>query len=174
MRTRTIAAILLTAALALTACSTGDDDAKPAASASPTDYTGEDIAFGKTYTWPDGLKVTVTEARIFTDFTADEGAADPKSYEFRAKLRFTNGGKAAVDLSDISTIVMGVTNDVVTAAPSAFHNGAAPLEGRLAPGVTATKTADAVIARKYGRKIFILVQRASSTLSPEFIGSIVG
>ncbi|WP_265737463.1 hypothetical protein [Actinacidiphila soli] len=40
--------------------------------------------------------------------------------------------------------------------------------------MTATKTADAVIARKYGRKIFILVQRASSTLSPEFIGSIVG
>ncbi|WP_127355072.1 hypothetical protein [Actinacidiphila soli] len=152
-----------------------NDGAKPAASKSQS-YTAdpaEDIAFGKTYTWPDGLKVPVTEARIFTDFTADEDPADPKSYEFRAKLWFTNVGKAAADLSDISTIIMGATNDG-KAASSAFQNGAAPLEGRLAPGVTATKTDDGVIDRKYGRKILIIVQRGNSMASPEFIGSIVG
>ncbi|MET8537426.1 hypothetical protein ABZV67_38035 [Streptomyces sp. NPDC005065] len=177
MRTRIIAAILLAAAPSLTACSNSNDDgAKPAADKSRINTVdpAEDIAFGKTYTWPDGLKVTVTEARIFTDFTADEGPADPKNYAFRAKLRLTNGGKAAADLSDISTIIMGATEDAVTAAPSAFQNGAAPLAGRLAPGATATKTDDAVIDRKHGRKILVIVRRGSSTASPEFIGSIVG
>jgi hypothetical protein len=176
MCTRIIAAVLLTAAPLLTACSSTDDGAKPAADRSRIDTVdpSEDIPFGETYTWPDGLKVTVTEARIFTDFTAEEGPADPKNYELRAKLRFTNGGKAAADLSDISTIVMGATEDAVPVMPSAFQNGAAPLAGHLAPGATTTKTDDAVIDRKYGRKILVIVQRGSSTASPEFIGSIVG
>lgn len=177
MRTRIIVAILLAAAASLTACSTSYDDGdRPAAGKSRIDTVdpAEDMAFGKTYTWPDGLKVTVTEARLFTVLTADEGPADPKNYEFRAKLRLTNGGKAAADLSDISTIVMGATENAITAAPSAFQNGAAPPAGHLAPGATATKTYDAVIDRRYGRKILVIVQRGSSAALPEFIGSIVG
>ncbi|MER7807240.1 hypothetical protein [Streptomyces sp900116325] len=103
-------AILLAAAPSLTAYSTSYDDGdRPAAGKSriATVDPAEDMAFRKTYTWPDGLKVTATEARLFTGLTADEGPADPKNYEFRAKLRLTYGGKAAADLSDIAAVVMG-------------------------------------------------------------------
>ncbi|WP_371794223.1 hypothetical protein [Streptomyces sp. NBC_01718] len=151
--THIIAAILLAAAPSLTACSTSNDDgAGPPADKSRIDTVdpAEDMAFGKTYTWPGGLTVTVTEARLFTDFTADEGPADPKNHEFRAKLRLTDGGKEAADLSDISTIVMSATENAITAAPSAFQNGATPLAGRLAPGATATKTYDALPVRTDG------------------------
>lgn len=177
MRTIITGSILLATAFSLTACSGSDDnEAEPTTGASRIDTAdpAEDMAFGKTYTWPDGLKVTVTEARIFTDLTADEGPADPKSHQFRAKLRFTNGGEADADLSDVSTVVMSAGDEVVTATPSAFRNGAAPLAGALAPGATATKTDDAVLDRKHGRRILVVVRRGTSPAAPEFIGDIVG
>ncbi|WP_331719867.1 hypothetical protein OG217_37085 (plasmid) [Streptomyces sp. NBC_01023] len=135
------------------------------------------LAFGKTYTWPDGLKVTVVEAKTFTDFTADEGGPDPKNTEFRVKLKLTNNGKQLADLGDIDTIIEGATNGG-EAASTGFDNGAAPLEGRLAPGVSTVKTDDNALEKQYGKKIVIRVQRSSnddtddSFTFPEFIGTI--
>ncbi|MFF2852711.1 hypothetical protein ACFVT5_41420 [Streptomyces sp. NPDC058001] len=135
----------------------------------------EVLKFGKSYTWPDGLKVTVVEAKRFTDYDADlYESAEPGKTDFRLNLKIENTGKASVDLGDLSTIIEGAT-DGGEAASTAFENGASPLEGRLAPGRTVTKTDDNVLETRYGKKIVVTVQRISDALDlefPEFEGEI--
>lgn len=135
------------------------------------------LTFGESYTWPDGLKVTVVEARVFTDYDTELlESAEPGETDFRVKLKLTNGGKAAVALDDVTTIIEGATNGG-QAATTVFENGSEPLEGRLAPGVSAVKTDDNVLEPKYGKKIVVTVQRASDDFSldfPEFTGEITG
>lgn len=135
------------------------------------------LKFGETYTWPDGLKVTVVEAKVFTDYDKEllESAA-PGDTDFRVKVKVENTGKAAVPLDELSTIIEGATNGG-EASTTAFENGSEPLEGRLAPGVSATKTDDNALETKYGKKIVITVQRSSDNFDlefPEFNGSITG
>ncbi len=137
------------------------------------------LTFGKAYTWPDGLKVSVVEAKVFTDYDAElMESAEPGMTDFRLKLKIENTGKAAVSLDELSMITEGATNGG-EAASTVFENGAAPLEGRLAPGVSVTKTDDNVLETKYGRKIVVTVQRASDDAEtiydfPEFEGEITG
>ncbi|MCX4673017.1 hypothetical protein OG453_41380 [Streptomyces sp. NBC_01381] len=136
-----------------------------------------DLKFGESYTWPDGLKVAVAEAKVFTDYDAElMESAEPGSTDFRVKLKVENTGKTAVALDDLSVIIDGATKGG-QAASTSFENGAEPLEGRLAPGVSATKTDDSVLETKYGKKIVVTVQRNSDDLDtdfPEFTGSIIG
>lgn len=133
------------------------------------------LKFGESYTWPDGLKLTVVEARVWTKFTDDDFSTDdPNSTEFRVKLKLTNTGRSAVKLDELSTIIEGATNGG-EASSNEFQTGKAPLEGRLAPGVTAVKTDDNSLEMKYGKKIVVTVQRSSDNYdldSPEFTGSI--
>lgn len=135
------------------------------------------LKFGESYTWPDGLKVTVVDAKVFTDFNEEYGeSADPGSTDFRVTLKVQNGGKSSVDLGDLSVIVEGATNGG-EASFTSFEKGSQPLEGRLAPGVTATKNNDNVLESKYGKKIVVTVQRSSEDFSlefPEFEGEITG
>ncbi|MET9372268.1 hypothetical protein ABZY00_31135 [Streptomyces griseoflavus] len=79
-------------------------------------------------------------------------------------------------LDDISTIVEGATNGGDSSV-SEFAVDSAPLDGRLAPGTTVTKTDDNVLESKYGKKIVVTVQRSSENFDlefPEFEGEIVG
>ncbi len=142
-----------------------------------TDGQSTGLKFGESYTWPDGLKVSVVEAREWTQFTEEDFATDdPASTEFRVKLKLTNGAKSAVKLDDLSVIIEGATNGG-QAATTAFATSSQPLEGRLAAGVTATKTDDNVLETKYGRKIVVTVQRNSENFDlefPEFEGEITG
>lgn len=135
------------------------------------------LKFGQSYTWPDGLKVTVIEAKRFTDYDAELlESADPGKTDFRVKLKVENTGKTPAALDDLSTIIEGATNGG-EAASTSFENGSEPLEGRLAPGVSAVKTDDNVLESKYGRKVVVTVQRASEDFSldfPEFTGEITG
>ncbi|MFE7233884.1 hypothetical protein ACFVAF_25105 [Streptomyces sp. NPDC057596] len=135
------------------------------------------LKFGESYTWPDGLKVTVVDAKVFTDYDAEAyESAEPGKTDFRVKLKLENTGQAPADLGKLSTIVEGATNGG-EAASSSFERGSEPLEGRLAPGVSATKTDDNVLETKYGRKVLVRVQRASDDFSlefPEFTGQIAG
>lgn len=135
------------------------------------------LEFGESYTWPDGLKVSVTEAKVFTDHDAElMESAEPGNTDFRVRLKLTNSGKSAVALDDISLIVEGATKGG-EAAQTAFEKGAEPLEGRLAPGVSATKTNDNVLETKYGKKIIVTVQRSSEAANldfPEYTGAITG
>jgi hypothetical protein len=136
-----------------------------------------DLKFGESYTWPDGLKVSVTGAKVFTDYAADYAeTAEPGQTDFRVELKVTNTGKAPADLGDLSVIVEGATNGGEAAA-TMFQNGSQPLEGRLAPGVTATKNNDNQLETKYGKRVVVTVQRASDDFSlefPEFTGEITG
>ncbi|WP_369216260.1 hypothetical protein [Streptomyces flavofungini] len=136
-----------------------------------------DLRFGESFSWPDGLEVSVTEAKVFTDYdTGLMESAKPGETDFRVRLKVTNGGKSPVALDDLSLIVEGATRGG-EAASTSFEKGAEPLEGRLAPGVSATKTDDNVLKTKYGKKVVVTVQRSSEDLDldfPEFAGSITG
>ncbi|MGX1220295.1 hypothetical protein [Streptomyces ambofaciens] len=133
------------------------------------------LKFGESYTWPDGLKVAVVEAKKWTQFTDEDYAEDDPAYtEFRVKLKLTNGGESAVKLDDLSVIVEGATNGG-EASTTGFATDSQPLEGRLAAGVTATKTDDNALETKYGKKIVVTVQRSSEDFDlefPEFEGEI--
>ncbi|MFJ8727752.1 hypothetical protein [Streptomyces sp. NPDC093269] len=135
------------------------------------------LTFGQAYTWDDGLKVTVLEVKQFTDYNKDAyETPTPGTIDFRIKLRITNSGKTPADLSKLSTITDGATNGG-EASSTTFENGSEPLEGRLAPGVTVTKTDDNELETKYGRKIVVTVQRVTDDLTadfPEFTGTIAG
>lgn len=183
MRTRTLTiGVAAAGLLALTACSTAADGDVPAAttaavadSSAPSNDLSQ--AFGQVYAWPDGVKVTVTGAARFTDYNADYGeVADPG--DFRVKISITNGSAASLDLTNLSTIIDGATNGG-EAMLATFTNGSAPLEGRVAPGVTVVKTDDNNLGTEYGAKIVVTVQRMSPDGTdvmdfPEFTGSITG
>lgn len=133
------------------------------------------LKFGESYTWPDGLKVSVLEAKEWTQFTDEDYATDdPAQTEFRVKVKVTNGGEAPVKLDDLSVFIEGATNGG-EAATTGFATDSQPLEGRLAPGVSATKTDDNALETKYGKKIVVTVQRNSENFDldfPEFNGEI--
>jgi hypothetical protein len=144
---------------------------------SDTAAKSTDLKFGESYTWPDGLKVTVVGAKVFTDFDEDLlESPEPGSTDFRVTLKLQNSGKEPARLDDLSLIVEGATNGG-EASFTAFENGSQPLEGRLAPGVTTTKNADHVLETRYGKKIVVTVQRNSENFDlefPEFTGLIAG
>lgn len=135
--------------------------------------------FGQTYAWPDGIKVTVTQARVFTHYDKSLGERPTSgSTDFRLSIRITNGSSQPLDLSTLSTITDGAVNGGEASITSWSDEGS-PLEGRLAPGVTAVKTDDGTLATKYGRKIVVSVQRTAPgsiqlMRTPEFTGSITG
>ncbi|MFF5308594.1 hypothetical protein [Streptomyces massasporeus] len=135
------------------------------------------LEFGESYTWPDGLKVSVVDAKRFTDFNEDVlESPEPGSTDFRVTLKLENGSKEPAALDDLSLIVEGATNGG-EASFTMFENGSQPLEGRLAPGVKTTKNADHVLETKYGKKIVVTVQRNSENFDldfPEFNGEITG
>ncbi|GAA1889657.1 hypothetical protein GCM10009837_09620 [Streptomyces durmitorensis] len=135
------------------------------------------LKFGESYTWPDGLKVSVADAKVFTDYDAElMESAEPGNTDFRVRLKLTNSGKSAVALDDLSVIVEGATKGGEAGA-TVFEKGSEPLEGRLAPGVSATKTNDNALETKYGKKVVVTVQRNSEDFDldfPEFTGSITG
>ncbi|NUV65627.1 hypothetical protein G6W57_00660 [Streptomyces sp. CAI-121] len=141
----------------------------PAESEAPS--TG--LPFGKAYAWPDGLEVTVLDAKVFSDWDEYE-EPDPKSTEFRIRLKVDNKSETPVDLSELSIMVDGATNGG-TAAGGSFTKGSAPLEGRIASGVSAVKTDDNTLEKRYGKDIVVTVQRVSDAgfeVFPEFTGTI--
>ncbi|HEX5566092.1 MAG TPA: hypothetical protein VFY14_04000 [Streptomyces sp.] len=205
MRTRTIAAALLAAALPLTACGTDNSSTSgPNKTTTPTpsetvDCTDENLSqadwmkhcaddepgtggdgqpatleFGEAHTWPDGLKATITEAKILTDFSEYASEPDPDLHAFRLSIKVTNTGKTPVDIGELFTNVEGATNG---GESTLVDYGADPLEGRLAPGVTAVKGEDHELDKQYGKKIVVILQRATENYdetyeSPEFTGTI--
>lgn len=197
MRASIIAAVILTAALPLTACSGDGDGKKSKAAGASFDCTSQDttqaewmehcaddnpgppeqttdLTFGKTYQWPDGLKVSVVSAKKVTKFGEYDRKPDPDETGFRVELKLTNGGKSPVKLDGLSTIIEGATNGG-EAASTTYDAGSEPLEGRLAPGMTVTKNDDSVLETKHGKKIVVTVQRSSDNFDlefPEFTGTI--
>lgn len=208
MRTRTTLATGLLAAgtLALTACSSssGTDAAtQPAGTKKPTATKSVDcsdpnlsqaewtahcdtgakpgslhLRFGQTYTWPDGVKTTVTGAKVFTAYDKSIGEKPtPGAVDYQVMVKVTNGGRTPIDLGGLSVITEGATNGG-EASITSWSNAAPGFEGRLAPGVTVTKADQETLQNKFGRKIVVTVQRTSADSTvmdfPEFSGSITG
>ncbi|TXS44929.1 hypothetical protein [Streptomyces sp. OR43] len=203
MRARSAAAAALILAASLTACGSSDEPAatkstvkasapshevdcsdtslfqadwmkhcsseKPA----PTEAPSTNLPFGKPYAWPDGLEVTVIEATVFTDWSEYE-EPDPKNTEFRIRLKVDNKSQQPINLDELSIMVDGATNGG-QASSSSFEKGSAPLEGRLAPGVSAVKTHDNALEKRYGKDVVVTVQRTTDDgfeAFPEFTGTI--
>ncbi|MHC3450737.1 hypothetical protein [Streptomyces prasinus] len=135
------------------------------------------LEFGGSYEWPDGLKVSVVEAKKWTTFTDEDFVEDdPDATEFRVLLKLENTGKQPVELDEVSTFIDGATNGG-EASMTEFVTDSDPLGGRLAPGVTVTKTDDNALETRYGKKIVVTVQRSSENFDldfPEFTGEITG
>lgn len=133
--------------------------------------------FGQIYAWADGVKVTVTKAKVFTDFDTSIGERpDPGMTDFQVMVKVANGSHVPFDLSDLSALTVGATNGG-QAAVTSWSKDDTPLEGQLAPGVTTTKTGDETLAKKYGRRIVVTVQRSSGSGDlpfPTFTGAITG
>lgn len=135
--------------------------------------------FGQTYTWPDGVKVTITQAKIFTAYDKDLDETPTKgSTDYQVMIKIVNGGHAQLDLNTLSIITAGATNGG-EAESTSWNNAAPGLEGRVAPGVTVTKADPETLATKFGRRIVVTVQRMEPDNSdvmafPEFTGSITG
>lgn len=140
--------------------------------ASATDDSSLALEFGQSYTWPDGLKVSVLDAATFTAFSDDDLAAEPSPNErgFRLRLKLTNGSSVAVPLDDVSTFVEGATSGGEATA-GGWAKDARPLEGRLGAGVSQIFTDDNVLETRYGSKIVVTVQRVDFDF-PEFSGAI--
>lgn len=118
-----------------------------------------DLAFGKPFAWPDGLEVTVVDARVFSDWDEFE-EPDPKAHEFRVRVKLDNESGQAIDLDQVSVPVDGATNGG-TADLTIFSKNSAPLEGRLAKGVSAVKTSAHSLEKRYGKDIVVTVQRTT-------------
>ncbi|MEU2996936.1 hypothetical protein ABZ684_05065 [Streptomyces sp. NPDC006995] len=132
-----------------------------------------DLPFGKVYSWPDGLEVTVVEAQVFSDWDEFE-EPDPKAYDFRVRVKLDNKSGQTIDLDQVSVSVDGATNGG-TADLAIFSKNSAPLEGRLAKGVSAVKTSDHSLEKRYGKDIVVTVQRTTDDdvlTFPEFTGTI--
>lgn len=182
MRTRTAAAGAAVLIAALTACSGGssaDDKATPppaAPSAAPSSRPPTVLQFGGAYAWPDGLEVSVTGAKVFTDYSDGE-SPQPGYTDFRVTLKVTNKGAAAADLSELSTGVEGATNGGEAMAAT-FENGSKPLDGRLAAGESVTATEDQSMETRYGKRVVVVVQRVALDPAgetwPEFTGTVTG
>lgn len=149
-----------------TAAGTGGDGREP---------KSKGLKFGTSYTWPDGLKVSVAQAKVFTNWDKELlESASPGQTDFRINLKIENTGKSSFDLSTLSTIVEGAT-DGGEAAGTIFERGSSPLEGRLAAGRTVTKTDDNELETRFGKAIVVTVQRSTDDLDttfPEFEGTI--
>lgn len=184
MRTRaTVAgtALLLAVLAACSGSSTGGKaTAKPSAptKAATASAPSAHLAFGGAYTWPDGLRVSVIGAQVFTDYNKAEGEKpQPGSTDFRVTIRVANGGQAPVDLGGVSVIVQGATTGG-DSETTTFRNGSEPLEGQLAPGAVAFKNDDETLANRYGRRVVVRVQRVAYDPTgqqwPEFTGTVAG
>ena len=135
-----------------------------------------DLKFGQTFTWDDGVKVTVDSAKTITEFGEFDDRPEGGERLFRVNVTVDNGSKKPVDLEEFGVLVTGATNG--GDAEIAFvEKGAKEMSGRLAPGVKDTKTSDWSLAKEYGSQVLVTVTRMSEDADffaqdPEWTGPI--
>jgi len=135
-----------------------------------------DLKFGQTFTWDDGVKVTVDSAKTITDFGEFDDRPEDGERLFRVNVTVDNGSRKPVDLEDFGVLVTGATNG--GDAEIAFvEKGAKEMMGRLAPGVKDTKNSDWSLAKEYGSQVLVTVSRMSEDADffaedPEWTGPI--
>lgn len=125
-------------------------DEKPAA-----DTT---LEVGQTFTYDDGLAVTVDSIEEFTDFGEFDYPPEDGETAFRINLTFDNGTKKPFALDDLYITVEGATNGGM-ASGGYWENGSKEITGRLAPDISTTGTSDHTLAAKYGRDVVVTIGR---------------
>ncbi|SCK08375.1 hypothetical protein H181DRAFT_00365 [Streptomyces sp. WMMB 714] len=114
-----------------------------------------ELKFGDGFRFHDGVKVTVTRVEKFSDFHEYDSRPTAGQNAFRVHLKITNGSKKPVSLDDMSVLVSGAAEGG-DAEFTTWENGASELlGGRIAPGVTADKTEDGVLDKKYGTQALV-------------------
>lgn len=181
------AALGLAAAVLLAGCSSNSDDdtadSPPAAqdadagsdtqtepaddSAQPDGAAAGDLAPGDTYTWDDGLELTIGQLTEHTPSAQDAPFVPEGEIAFTVPLTLVNGGQEPADLGELSItadgitaggMLMGIHLDGVTELPS----------GRLAPGAETDLTmAWTIDEAEQGRDVAIAVLRVTGTLPSE-------
>lgn len=133
-----------------------------------------DLKVGETYSWQDGVSVSVTALQLIASFGSGESRPSADQYGFRVLVTVKDGGQAPVDLGKITLLAEGATSG--GSASMGVFRGADDLAGQLAPGVTVTKNAGFILDKKYGMKVVITVQRGSDQLGefsfPKFTGTV--
>ncbi|MEU4967792.1 hypothetical protein [Streptomyces smyrnaeus] len=117
---------------------------------------------GESFTFPDKLAVTVVKAEKMPASNADKDETP-----FRLHVKFANKSKQPVALDDFSLFVEGATNGGEAAVTTFDDEAAEEITGKLAPGVTTTKTEDWVIDKKYGTKLAVSLQYGDDGDYPE-------
>lgn len=191
MRLRTaLTALALTAAL--TACgSDGDstpDKPAPGATAPSDEAAGNDtpeepeatadrdLAVGHTYTYKDGLEVTVTAIRAMKDADYDEYAERPKgATPFVVEWKLNNGSSQPVDLDAWGYNAKGATTGGETDMVSLADRK--DMTGRLAPGNEAQFNFGYALAEEHGTEVLFTLTRMDdqadwSIDDPQWIGAI--
>ncbi|GAA2099997.1 hypothetical protein GCM10009801_72140 [Streptomyces albiaxialis] len=176
-RERTVVALVAAVLVTVTACGTeggGDDGGtgRGGVSTGAEGRSGEQAAVpddadlrlreGETFTWPDGLEVTVVKADEVK--TSGYGAGH---LPFQLHFEFHNGGGKTLSLDDFATFVEGATRGG-EAVRTSFSDDTAGIGGRLAPGVTRRKTEDRVIRKEYGRKIVVTLQYGRGATAEDY------
>ena len=167
------AVVLVAVALAaVPACGTedgGGDDAAGSGGGKGASAKGElpdgtdlKLREGETFTWPDGLAVTVVKADEFR--TSGYGAG---RLPFRLHFTFHNGGDEPLVLDDFATFVEGAARGG-KAARTSFSDDTKGISGRLAPGATKKQTEDRVIKKEYGREIVITLQYGKGATAEDY------
>lgn len=186
-----IIGLLAIATLTLTACSNGSSKVAPddtgqtavsapsASSAAKSGGGSLSQTFGQMYTWPDGVKVTVTKAVVFRAYDASlDEKPTPGSTDYQVMVRITNGGSTPLDLTAFSVVTGGATNGG-QAETTSWSNGAPGFDGQVAPGVTVVKGDQETLETRFGRRIVVTVQRMAPDNTgimafPQFTGTITG
>ncbi|MFG3253198.1 hypothetical protein [Streptomyces sp. NPDC048172] len=177
-RGKAVVALVAAVLVAVTACGTEGGDGKGEGTSRGEVSTGAEgrsgkgaaasddadlrLREGETFSWPDGLEVTVVKADEVK--TSGYGAGH---LPFQLHFKFHNSGKETLALDDFATFVEGGTRGG-EATRTSFSDDTGGIGGRLAPGATRTKTEDRVIKKEFGRKIVITLQYGKGATTEDY------
>ncbi len=131
----------------------------------PDQEAATELKVGDTYTYGDGLAVTVDSIQKLTEFGeyGDKPSADETA--FRVSVTIDNGTKKPFDLDETFMNAEGATNGGQVNFIY-VEKGSKPITGRVAPGVKTTKTSEFSIADQYGDKVLVTFTRMGSDADP--------
>lgn len=116
-----------------------------------------ELKVGDSFRYNDGVKVAITRIEHFSNFAEYDSRPAAGETAFRVHVKVTNGTRKPLSLDNLSVMVSGATKGG-EAEFTTWENGASEMAGgRLAPGVTAEKTEDGVLGKKYGMQALVSV-----------------
>lgn len=150
-------------------------DAEPPTDENSTPPADNSLTVGDTYTYEDGLAVTIDSIKPVTKFGEYDSRPEQGQAAFRVTVTVHNGTNQPIDLDNVYVQAEGATNGG-EALDLYVEAGSKDMTGRLAAGVKTTKTAEYAIDSQYGKTILVTVSRFDVTdwdlTDPEWTGDI--